>query len=128
MATQCILNKSPHVNLKAKSLRCHSFFTCHDIGFGEYGAVAAPVPCQYSHSVVLPTLQLGQLTGHAAGITGVNVSTGLSEDCVIICSSAGPPSHRHYTRRAVQSSAHICRVTGCWRREGKMGITTRFML
>lgn len=34
------------------------FFTCSYICFGEYRAVALPVPCQYSHSVVLPTLQL----------------------------------------------------------------------
>lgn len=98
------------------------FFTCHYIGRGEYWAVAVPVPCQHSHSVVLSTLQLGQLTGHAGGAAGVHVPAGLGDDCVMICSSTGLPRHSRNTGGAVQGSGYICGVAGSWRGEGKKSI------
>lgn len=104
------------------------FFTCCYVGHGEYGAVAGPVPSQYSHSVVLSALQLCELAGSAAGITGVNVSVGLSQNFVVMCSSTGAPSHRRLSREAVQVSGHICRVTWCWRKVRKMaGCTMSIM-
>ena len=93
-----------------------SWFTCGEISFGEYGAVAVPVPGQYSHGVVLATPQLGQVTGRAGGGARVRMSAGLGQDCVMTCSGAGSPGHRHSTGDAVQCSRHICRITWCWRR------------
>lgn len=104
------------------------FFTCCYIGVGKYGAVAVPVPGLYSHSVILPTLKLSQVTGSAGWATGVHVSVGLSDDCVIICSSANPPRHRHYAREAVQGGSHICRITRCWRRKGSIATVNLSLL
>ncbi|KAF3835421.1 hypothetical protein F7725_027979 [Dissostichus mawsoni] len=80
--------------------------------------VALPVACQHGHSVVPPTLQLGQLTGRAAGLTGVRVSVGFSKDGVFICSGAVRPGHIHHARSAMQKGCHICGVTGSWKRGG----------
>lgn len=100
------------------------FFTCRYAGLGERRTVALAVPCQYSHSVVPPTLQHPQLTGSRHGMAGVCVSVGLSQDRVRICPSAGPPRHRHQASGAVQVSRHGRRVTRCWGRERRGGYSS----
>lgn len=93
--------------------------TCGYIGSSKYGAVAAPVPCQHGHGIVLPALQLAQLTGGTVGVTGVDEAAGLSQDGIVLCSGAGSPGYRHHAGDAVQDSSHVFRVAWRWRQGRK---------